>query len=79
MRSMLLDGLRPALLGLIFGLVVSSATGRLIHSMLYETKPYDSGILAAVAVILIMVSAGACLFPAWRASRLDPMAALRIE
>jgi putative ABC transport system permease protein len=79
LRSMLLDGLRPALLGLIFGIVISLATGRLIHSMLYETKPYDSGILAAVSAILMVVAAGSCLFPAWRASRLDPMSALRIE
>ena len=79
LRTMLMDGLRPALLGLICGIGASFAAGRLIASMLYETKPYDSGILAAVAVILLMVAAGSCLFPAWRASRLDPMSALRIE
>jgi predicted permease len=79
LRTMLLDGLRPALAGLVLGLGASLATGRLITSMLYETRPYDSGILAAVAVILLMVAAGACLIPAWRASRLDPMSALRIE
>ena len=79
LRTMMVDGLGPALLGLIFGLCASFATGRLIASMLYETKPYDTGILAAVAVILLMVAVGSCLFPAWRASRLDPMSALRIE
>ena len=51
----------------------------LIASMLYETKPYDTGILAAVAAILLMVAAGSCLLPAWRASRLNPMSALRID
>lgn len=79
LRSMLIDGLQPALFGLVLGLAASFAAGRLIASLLYETKPYDSGILAAVAVILIMVAAGACLLPAWRASRLDPMSALRID
>jgi putative ABC transport system permease protein len=79
LRFMLIDGLRPALLGLIFGLGASFATGRLIASMLYETKPYDTGILAGVAAILLMVAAGSCLIPAWRASRLNPMSALRID
>jgi putative ABC transport system permease protein len=79
LRSMLIDGLRPALLGLILGLGASFVTGRLIASMLYETLPYDSGILAAVVAILLMVAAGSCLSPAWRASRLNPMSALRID
>jgi putative ABC transport system permease protein len=79
LRSMLIDGLQPALFGLILGLGTSFATGRLIASMLYETKPYDSGILATVAVILLAVAGCACLLPAWRASRLNPMTALRVE
>jgi putative ABC transport system permease protein len=79
LRSMLIDGLQPALFGLTLGLGASFATGRLIASMLYETKPYDSGILATVAVILLAVAGCACVIPAWRASRLDPMSALRIE
>ncbi|KAA6456986.1 ABC transporter permease [Acidobacteria bacterium AB60] len=79
LRSMLIDGLRPALFGLILGLGTSLAAGRLIASMLYETKPYDSGILAAVSALLLLVAAGSCLIPAWRASRLSPMSALRIE
>jgi len=79
LRSMLWDGLRPALLGLALGLAASLAAGRLIASMLYETKPFDSGIFVAVATILIAVAAVACLFPAWRASRLNPVTALRAE
>jgi predicted permease len=79
LRLMLLDGLRPALLGLVMGLAGSAATGRLIASMLFDTKPLDAGIYAAVAATLLIVATFACLLPAWRASRVDPMQALRTE
>ncbi len=79
MRKVLLDGMRPALFGLVFGLVASAATARLIRSMLYETEPMDPGVFAGVAAVLLAVAAMACLVPAWRASRLDPMQALRME
>jgi putative ABC transport system permease protein len=79
LRLMLLDGLRPALLGLVVGLAGSAATGRLIASMLFDTKPLDAGIYAAVAATLLIVAAIACTLPAWRASRIDPMQALRTE
>jgi predicted permease len=76
---MLADGLRPALIGLLLGLVASAATTRFIKAMLYETQPLDLEIFAAVAGLLIASAALACLVPAWRASRLDPMQALRTE
>jgi ABC-type lipoprotein release transport system permease subunit len=76
---MLGDGLRPALYGLVLGLVASAGAVRLIESMLYGTKPRDPAIFAVVAATLLTVSALACLVPAWRASRIDPMQALRIE
>jgi putative ABC transport system permease protein len=79
LRLMLLDGLRPALLGLFVGLVASAATSRLIQSMLFDTKPLDTGIYAAVAATILFVATIACMLPAWRASRLDPMQALRTE
>ena len=77
--SYLRDGLRPALIGLILGLAASAAAVRLIRSMLYETDPLDLAVFAAVALTLLLVAALACLVPAWRASRLDPMQALRNE
>jgi putative ABC transport system permease protein len=76
---MLADGLRPALIGLLLGLVASAATTRFIRAMLYETQPFDLEIFAAVAGLLIASAALACLVPAWRASRLDPMQTLRTE
>ncbi len=79
LRLMLSDGLGPALYGLLLGLAASAGAVRLIQSMLYGTRPLDPAIFAAVAVTLLVVAALACLIPAWRASRIDPMQALRTE
>jgi predicted permease len=79
LRLMLLDGLRPALFGLALGLAGSVAVVREIKSMLYETEPLDPAVFAAVTAMLLVVAALACVAPAWRASRLDPMRALRTE
>ncbi|HWA93350.1 MAG TPA: ABC transporter permease [Terracidiphilus sp.] len=79
LRLMLIDGLRPALIGLLLGLAGSAATVRLIESMLYETKPLDPAVFGAVTIALVFVAALACLVPAWRAAHLDPMQALRTE
>jgi len=77
--KVLFDGLRPALLGLLLGLGTSAATVRLIHSMLYQTEPLDPVVFMNVTALLMLVAALACTIPAWRASRLDPMRALRTE
>jgi putative ABC transport system permease protein len=79
LRLMLSDGLRPALYGLVLGIAASAAAVRLIQSMLYGTRSLDPTIFATVAATLLVVSALACLVPAWRASRIDPMQALRTE
>lgn len=75
----LCDGLRPALTGLALGLVSSAGMTRLIQSELYDTRPLDPGIFSLVALTLTVVAAAACFLPAWRATRLDPMTALRME
>jgi hypothetical protein len=75
----LLDGLRPALLGLIVGLAGSAVVAKLIRSLLYGIEPYDSTVFLSVITILLAVAAFACTIPAWRPSRLDPLQALRVE
>jgi putative ABC transport system permease protein len=81
--KVLLDGLRPALFGLVIGLGASLEAARLIRlyasSILYKTEPLDPSVFAAVAATLIAVAAVACIIPAWRASRVDPIEALRTE
>jgi predicted permease len=78
-QLVLRDGLRPALLGLIGGLAGSAVVAKLIRSLLYGIEPYDSTVFLAVITILLAVAALACAIPAWRASRLDPLQALRAE
>jgi predicted permease len=79
MRLMLIDGLRPAGVGLLAGLGVGALAASLMRSMLYGVQPLDSGVFLGVAVLLTLVAGAACLFPAWHASRMDPMDALRQE
>ncbi len=76
---MLADGLRPAFIGLALGLAASAASVRQMRTMLYETQPLDPAVFTAVAGTLLLVAALACLAPAWRASHLEPMQALRTE
>ena len=79
LRLMLFDGLAPAWAGLAIGLVGGGFAVRLIRDMLYGVQPLDWSVFAGVALILSVVAAAACAVPAWRASQLDPMQALRAE
>jgi predicted permease len=75
----LVDGLRPALFGLLLGLLASAASVKLIEAMLFGTRPFDPAVFVVVSATLITVAALACAIPAWRASRVDPIRALRTE
>ena len=77
--QLLLDGIGPAVLGLVLGLGAAMAVTRLLQSMLYQTQALDPLVFAAVSVTLLAVAGMACILPAWRASRLDPAQALRRE
>jgi ABC-type antimicrobial peptide transport system permease subunit len=73
------DGMQPAIFGLAVGLAASLGAGGLMRDLLYGIKPLDPAVYAAVAATLLAVAGLACILPAWRASRLDPMQALRTE
>lgn len=79
LRLTLVDGLKPAGAGLVFGLAGAIAAARMIRSLLYGVRPLDAAVFAAVAIVLLVVASTACLLPAWRASRVDPITALRYE
>jgi predicted permease len=65
--------------GGVIGLLAAVGFGRLAASLLFEINGYDPFVLATSAVVLVLVALGAGLIPALRASKLDPMRALRYE
>jgi predicted permease len=79
LRVVLVDGLTPVLLGAAIGLAGAAATGTLIRSMLYGASPYDPLVIAAMLACVLLTAVAACIVPAWRASHIDPMQALRSE
>lgn len=73
------QGVRIVASGVAIGLVLALAIATMVASMLYETSPRDPLVFASSAVTLLVVAVLACAVPAWRASRVDPLAALRSE
>jgi predicted permease len=78
-RVTLADGLTPVLIGLLAGLVGGAALIQSVRSMLYGMSPFDWSVFAIVVLVITVTAALASIFPAWRATRLDPSQALRAE
>jgi ABC-type antimicrobial peptide transport system permease subunit len=78
-RGVLVDGLKPVLFGSAVGLAGAALAGSLIRTLLYGASPYDPLVIAAMIGCLLVTAIAACVIPAWRALRLDPMQALRTE
>jgi putative ABC transport system permease protein len=79
LRMVLLDGARLTLTGLGVGLGLALIVTRLMSSLLYEVSPQDPLTIFGVALLLSVVALGASWLPARRATRVDPMVALRYE
>jgi ABC-type antimicrobial peptide transport system permease subunit len=73
------SGLRLIVVGLAAGLALSLLVGRAISSLVFEISPYDPVVLSVTMVVLAAVAVMASLAPAWRATRVDPLVALRAE
>src|SRR5436189_1265696 len=73
------QGMRPVIFGLVVGLGAALALGRLIAAQLYQTSAYNPLLLAMTMSILGSAALLACIFPARRASQVDPIVALRYE
>jgi ABC-type antimicrobial peptide transport system permease subunit len=74
-----LQGMRLNLIGVILGIVASLALTRLMKSMLFGVTPWDPATIVIVVLLLISVTLLAAYLPARRASRVDPIVALRYE
>jgi putative ABC transport system permease protein len=72
-------GMKIAAVGVSLGLVAAFALGRLIEALLYQTNPRDPLTLGLIASVLAAVAFLACLIPARRATKVDPLVALRAE
>jgi putative ABC transport system permease protein len=79
LRLVVRQGMNPVLLGLVIGLAGTFAAGRLIATQLYQISPHNPFLLGATAIVLALAALLACLIPARRASRVDPIIALRAE
>jgi predicted permease len=79
LRMVLRQGLGLAIAGAALGIVCALIVSRLMAGVLYGVRPTDPATFAEVAVLLVLVALFACYVPAMRATRVDPMVALRHE
>jgi predicted permease len=78
-RHVIAEGMKPTLIGIGIGLAAAFALGRIVTSMIYGVSSRDLVTFVAVTMLLIVVSLGASVIPALRATRVDPLAVLREE
>lgn len=79
LSRVLREGMGFPVVGLVLGALAALAITRLLQSSLYEVSPQEPRVFVTTALLLVIVAAGACLVPAWRATRTDPMEALRVD
>ena len=79
LQMVIRQGLALVAFGLIAGVIASMASTRVLSSLLFDTTPTDPLTLVAVCAAFVVAGTFACLGPAWRATTVDPIAALRTE
>ena len=78
-RLVMMQGMRPLGIGLAIGLIASMAVNRVLASQLIQVSPADPATLMVVSGALVAAATLGCLIPARRATRVDPLVALRVE
>jgi len=73
------EGMTVVVLGIVIGLGAAFAIGRALSTLLFEIRPHDPTTFALVATVLATIAFIACVLPARRAARVDPVVALREE
>jgi ABC-type antimicrobial peptide transport system permease subunit len=73
------QAMRPVVLGIVIGFAICAAASRFMSVMLYGISPFDPVTFTGVALFLAAIALLACYLPARRATRVDPMEALRYE
>lgn len=79
MRVVLGEGLAFPVIGMLAGIAASFAATRVLRSSLYEVSPLEPRVFIGTVALLLIAAVVACLIPAWRATRADPMEAIRAE
>jgi putative ABC transport system permease protein len=79
LKQVVSHGMALALIGVVLGLVASYWLTKLMETLLFEVKPTDASTFAIVTVGFLIVALIACYIPARRATRIDPLVALRQE
>ena len=79
LRLVLNHGMKMALGGVALGLLVALALTRVLTKMVYGVSPTDPATFITLTLLLISVALLACMIPAWRAAKVDPLVALRDE
>jgi len=79
LRMVVLEGMKPVAIGVALGIAGAFALGRLLASLIFAVKPTDPLTFLAAAMLLALISLLACMIPAYRATRVDPIGALRYE
>ena len=77
--KVLTDSLVLTFIGVVFGLGGALALGRFARGLVFQIAPADPVSIAAAAVLMLVVAALASVVPAWRAARIDPVVALKVE
>ena len=78
-RLIMRSGLQLVAIGLVLGLAAAAGAARVIQTLLFDVRPLEPLVYAAVAVTFAFVATLACLLPSLRASRIDPLVALRAD